>query len=318
MDTCPSCGTELPIIGGGAFCTSCGALARTESSDRSHDDTVTLPALPASATGVADMPVTDPVWTAPSAPSAAPGAGSGDPFAGFFHPAPGDPNPQAMTQIMPAVAPATHVPGRANRSVMVAVGVAVVAVVVVAVSLITLGGGSESPAAQVPPGHTEVVRPTSADTSATPRKDGPAASASTSATPKPSATSAGPRPSRVTGVGSGRCVGIPGAKPVDGTQLELFSCDNPAAQSWTYTHGTVQAIGKCVDVRGADSRDRTPVQIFACNGNPGQQWKYDPQTGELQTLGKCLDASGAGTGEHTPLILYTCHHADNQKWRMAS
>jgi hypothetical protein len=213
MDTCPSCGTELPIIGGGAFCSNCGAMVRTESSDRSHDDTMTLPALSSTANGVTDRPVTDPLWAAQSAQSAppaapaAPGTASGDdPFADYFYPAPGEPNPQAMTQILPAVPPATHIPGppppgygqpvdypaaaggryagpyqdgpdegaddlippppRASRSVVIAVGVAVVAVAVVSVSLITLGGGDKSSAAQAPPGQTEVVRPTSPDTSA--------------------------------------------------------------------------------------------------------------------------------------------------------
>lgn len=339
MDTCPSCGKELPIIGGGAFCTYCGAMARTESTDRSHDDTATLPALSGSATGIAGVPVTDPLWSAPPA-------------------APREPNPPAMTQIMPAVAPATHVSGpppleygqsvdypaatggrysgpyqdgpddaahdlippppRAGRGVMIAVGVAVVAVAVVAVSLITLGGDTKPSAAQTPPGQTEVVKPTSPDTSATPANAEPAAPVSTSAAPTPSATPTAPRPGPVTGVGSGRCLNIPGGNPADGTQLELLSCNNTAAQSWTYTNGTLQAAGKCLDVRGADRSDRTPVQIFACNGTAAQRWKYDPQTGELQTLGKCLDASGAGTADHTPLILYTCHQSDNQKWHMAS
>ena len=342
MDTCPSCGTELPIIGGGAFCTNCGAMVRTESSDRSHDDTVTLPALSSSAAGVADVPA----------------AGTGDPFAGFFRPAPGEPNPHGTTQIIPVVAPTAHVPGppprgygqtvdypaaaggrysgpyqdgpdevaydllppppRADRSVMIAVGVAVVAVAIVAISLITLDGGNQSPAAQAPPGQTEIVNPTGPDTSTALGNNETIAPTSASVTPTPSSTSSAPRPGPVTGVGSGRCVDVPGANPVDGTQLELFSCNNSAAQSWTYTGGTVQAMGKCLDVRGADSRDATPVQIFACNGTAAQQWKYDPQTGQLQTLGKCLDASGGGTADHTPLILYSCHHGDNQKWRVAS
>jgi hypothetical protein len=107
-------------------------------------------------------------------------------------------------------------------------------------------------------------------------------------------------------------VDIPGANPVDGTQLALFSCNNTAAQSWTYTDGTMQAMGKCLDASGADSR----VQIAACDGAAAQHWKYDSQTGQLQTLGKCLDASGGGTADHTPLILYACHHGDNQKWHM--
>src|SRR4051794_19488547 len=144
MHVCPSCGHELPIIGGGAFCTNCGARVSAVSSDRSHDDTVTLPAV---------------------------SAGTGDPYAGLFRPPPGEPNPQAMTQIIPAVAPEAAydpvpLPPRVSRSVITAVGVAGVAVVVVAVSLLTLDGGKKAPAAQVPLGQTEVITPTSVNTSA--------------------------------------------------------------------------------------------------------------------------------------------------------
>ncbi|NUR60851.1 MAG: ricin-type beta-trefoil lectin domain protein [Catenulispora sp.] len=287
MDFCPHCGNELPIIGGGAFCTNCGGRVVGARPDRAHDDTVTLPAL---------------------------------------RPAPGEPHPRTMTQIMPAVAaqvpeagydPAP-LPPRVSRSVVLAVGVAVVAVAVVAVSLVTLDGGKKTPAAQVPPGQTEVVvTPTGAGTTAASANDEAVDPNSTSATSASSSTSAGPPPGPVTGVGSGRCVDIPGGNPVDGTQLVLFSCNNTAAQSWTYVGGTVQAMGKCLDVRGARSQDLAPIQISTCNGSAGQRWQYDPGTGELRTLGKCLDAAGAGTGDHTPLILYTCHQADNQRWHLA-
>lgn len=328
MDRCPSCGTELPIIGGGAFCMNCGAMVRAGSSDLSADETVTLPRIPG-----------------PQIPS------------------PQIQNPQPMTRIMPVVAPAPHVselppqgygqpvgytdpnatggyyypepyqdgydgagydvsppPSRVNRSSLIAVGVAAVAVAVIAVSVINLDGGKQPSASQVPLGPTEVVTPpptTSLDASTQSADGDPTAPPSTSATPTPSTTSTASHAGPVTGLGSGRCIDIPGAHAVDGIQVELFSCNATAAQSWTYTNGTVQAMGKCLDVRGADSRDRTPVQLFTCNGTAAQQWTYDPQTGELKTLGKCLDASGAGTADHTPLILYTCHSAENQKWHLA-
>jgi hypothetical protein len=291
MDVCPNCGTELPVLNGGAFCAHCGArVLLTASSDRAHDDTVTLPAL-------------------------RPGPVEPKPY-------PMAPKPYQMTQIIPVVAPElvddpVPLPPRVSRSVITAVGVAVVAVAVIAVSLVTLDGGGKSSAAQVPSGRTEVVTPTVAVTSTALGNGEPVAPNDTSATPASSSSSAGPRPGPLTGAGSGRCVDIPGANPVDGTQLVLFRCNNTAAQSWTYVDGTVRAMGKCLDVRGGASLDRTPVQIFACNGSAAQQWRYDPQSGELHTLGKCLDASGAGTGDRTPLILYTCHQADNQKWHMA-
>jgi hypothetical protein len=283
MDYCPHCGTELPIMGRGAFCAHCGGRLLADQPGRSSDDTVTLPAL--------------------RAPQ-------------------GAPDPRTMTRVMPAVVPEAEYdpvpsPPRVSRSVITAVGVAVVATGVVVVSLLTLGGGKKAPAVQAPLGQTEVVTPTITGTSTAPADAGSVTASDTSTAPMSSSSSTGPRPGPVTGVGSGRCIDIPGGNPVDGTQVQLLSCNNTAAQSWAYVDGTVRAMGKCLDVRGAVSQDRTPVQIFTCNGTQAQHWQYDPRTGELRTLGKCLDATGAGTGDHTPLILYTCHQADNQKWHLA-
>lgn len=206
---------------------------------------------------------------------------------------------------------------RANVGVLIAFGVAAVAIMVVVASVFSLGGPGRTAAAQTP-GATEVVIPTdtgspTTDAAAVPTQASSPTDSTSSSSPSPSA----PQAAQVVGVGSGRCMDIPGAVPNDGTQLDLFDCNGTAAQTWTYVNGTVQAMGKCLDVRGASSDDRTPVQVFACNGTAAQQWNYDPQSKELTTLGKCLDASGAGTGNQTPLILYSCHGGPNQQWQVA-
>jgi hypothetical protein len=270
--------------------------------------------------------------------------------------APAEPNPDAMTQVIPAVRaqpapgqPYDHRTGagqqypqqypqpyqggphqddeyydgqphrRGNAGVMIAVGVAVVALAVVVASITTLGDHGKAPVAQAPD-PTQVVMPadtptpTEADTSASAQAPVPTTDPASSTS---SSQSAAPQAGRIIGVGSSRCVDIPGANASNGNQLDLFDCNGTGAQAWTYVNGTVQALGKCLDVRGASTDDRTPVQVFDCNGTAAQQWTYDPQTGELKTLGKCLDASGGGTGNGTPLILYTCKNSSNQQWRVA-
>ncbi|WP_344665087.1 ricin-type beta-trefoil lectin domain protein [Catenulispora yoronensis] len=203
---------------------------------------------------------------------------------------------------------------RTNLGVVIAIGVAVVAAVVIGVSLVTLGGGSGTPAAAPVAGTTEIVTPTSPVSMSAVEASTPSeADSSTSSSPSPSVAQAAP----ITGVGSNRCIDIPGANNADGTQLDIFTCNGTAAQAWTYSGGTVQAMGKCLDVRGASRHDKTPVQVFTCNGTDAQRWTYDARTGELKTLGKCLDASGAATGDNTPLILYTCNKGTNQQWRLA-
>lgn len=353
METCPNCGSELPIFGGGAFCAHCGTMLRGGGAPvASQDATVILPAVSSAA------PSAQNTWTGQTeAPQPAPD----DSYAGYFRPGPGEPNPRGATQVIPAVpaqagyeqtgygqpgyGQAGHgqagygQPGysgphdgggpyqdgyhdephrRGNVGVMVAVGVAVVAIAVIIGSVTTLGDHASTPAAQTPE-PTQVVVPADTGTSAS-SVDAAPTDQTTAPTETSSSSSASPSAAAqtgiITGVGSSRCVDIPGANPADGSQLDLFDCNGTQAQSWSYVNGTLQAMGKCLDVRGASNSDRTPVQVFSCNGTQAQQWTYDPSTSELQTLGKCLDASGGGTGNGTPLILYTCHGGANQQWKV--
>jgi hexosaminidase len=124
----------------------------------------------------------------------------------------------------------------------------------------------------------------------------------------------------INGVGSGRCIDIPGADNADETQLQLYDCNGTPAQIWSRpSDGTIRAMGKCMDVRGATTADGTEVQLNSCDRtSSAQQWTYDPATSELKALGRCLDAYGAGTANGTKLILYTCQGRSNQQWKMPS
>ena len=74
-----------------------------------------------------------------------------------------------------------------------------------------------------------------------------------------------------------------GAINTNGTPLQIYSCNNTAAQTWStfyssrlvnelYIYG-VSYGGKCLDVRdGHISTDQTPVQIYTCNGTSAQNW----------------------------------------------
>nr|WP_324607929.1 glycoside hydrolase N-terminal domain-containing protein [Streptomyces rimosus] len=124
----------------------------------------------------------------------------------------------------------------------------------------------------------------------------------------------------IVGVGSDKCVDVPGANSQDGTDLNLHTCNNSDAQKWTFSGagGEVRALGKCLDVQGASQTDGTPVQLYRCNGTNAQKWTYDPQSQELKAFGKCLDAYQSGTADGTKLTLNTCHGSANQKWRLVS
>ncbi|MEU1124748.1 PQQ-dependent sugar dehydrogenase [Streptomyces sp. NPDC005899] len=123
------------------------------------------------------------------------------------------------------------------------------------------------------------------------------------------------RSGRIAGFG-GKCVDVANGADADGTQIQLWTCNQSAAQTWTAgTDQTLRALGKCMDVQGGGTADGTKIQLYGCNGTTAQKWV--PQTdGTLKNpqSGKCLDASGVSSADGTRLHLWTCLAADNQKW----
>jgi mannan endo-1,4-beta-mannosidase len=129
----------------------------------------------------------------------------------------------------------------------------------------------------------------------------------------------GGRTGPITGLG-GKCVDIAAASTVNGTQIQLYTCNGTGAQTWTIgTDGTVRALGKCMDVNGGINADGTKVHLWDCMaGNANQQWTYNSSTRELRNplTGKCLDARGQSSADGTPLQIWTCNNQTNQKWNL--
>jgi mannan endo-1,4-beta-mannosidase len=129
----------------------------------------------------------------------------------------------------------------------------------------------------------------------------------------------GPVAGKIRGVASGKCADVAGASPVNGTAVQLYTCDsNGTAQAWTMSSdGTVRALAKCLDVTGGVAADGTKVQIWDCTtGNPNQQWRYNAATQTLTNpaTGRCLDATGQGTADGTRLQIWSCNGHSNQRW----
>ncbi|MDQ0792419.1 PQQ-dependent sugar dehydrogenase [Streptomyces sp. B1I3] len=123
------------------------------------------------------------------------------------------------------------------------------------------------------------------------------------------------RSGRITGIG-GKCVDVASGASADGTQIQLWTCNQSAAQTWTAgTDSTLRALGKCMDISGGGTTDGTKIQLYGCNNTAAQKWV--PQAdGTLKNpqSGKCLDAAGVSSADGTKLHLWTCLAADNQKW----
>ncbi|MFI7607904.1 PQQ-dependent sugar dehydrogenase [Micromonospora sp. NPDC049366] len=114
-----------------------------------------------------------------------------------------------------------------------------------------------------------------------------------------------------------KCLDVRNAGTADGTQIQLYTCNGSAAQTWTVTpNSTIRALGKCLDVNGGASADGTKIQLWTCNGSGAQNWSAQAD-GSLRNpqSGKCLDVSGNNSADSTPVHLWTCiANAANQKW----
>ncbi len=121
----------------------------------------------------------------------------------------------------------------------------------------------------------------------------------------------------VRGVGSGRCLDVPGAGRTDGTSLQIWDCGGASNQQWTLTDDNQLTVygDKCLDVPGHATTAGTKVAIWSCNGGTNQQWRVNAD-GTIVGVesGLCLDVSGAGTANGTAVQLWNCSGGSNQKW----
>ncbi|MFD1537649.1 RICIN domain-containing protein [Nonomuraea guangzhouensis] len=118
-------------------------------------------------------------------------------------------------------------------------------------------------------------------------------------------------------VNAGRCLDVPNASTVNGTQLQLWDCGGGTNQQWTLTSSKqVQVYGnKCLDAKGQGTGNGTQVIIWDCNGQANQQWNVngDGTITGVQS-GLCMEASNFGTANGTKVQLWSCTGTTSQKW----
>ena len=119
------------------------------------------------------------------------------------------------------------------------------------------------------------------------------------------------------GVGSNRCLDVPGLATTNGTLLEIWDCNAGTNQQWTaLSNGELQVYGnKCLDVPNHATAAGTRVEIWDCNGGANQQWTLN-SNGTLvgRESGLCLDVTGAAIANGTPVEIWTCNGDSNQQW----
>jgi hypothetical protein len=133
----------------------------------------------------------------------------------------------------------------------------------------------------------------------------------------PGSGSGGGTTGEIIGVGSGRCVDVPGATQNAGTQVELWDCNGGSNQQWNATSAGELRVygGDCLDASGQGTSPGTKVVIWSCDGASNQKWKLNAD-GTITGVqsGLCLDATGNGTANGTLIELWTCNGGSNQQW----
>ncbi|MFD5541220.1 ricin-type beta-trefoil lectin domain protein [Streptomyces sp. NPDC127079] len=123
--------------------------------------------------------------------------------------------------------------------------------------------------------------------------------------------------SALRGVGSDRCLDVPGGSTTNGVQTAIWDCNGGTNQQWTSDAAKELRVygGKCLDANGFGSSPGTKVVIWDCNGGTNQQWNVnsDGTVTSVQS-GLCLDVTGASTANGALVELWTCNGGTNQKW----
>jgi hypothetical protein len=119
------------------------------------------------------------------------------------------------------------------------------------------------------------------------------ASSAPAGPPPPASTSASPRfaiPQNALISATGRCVEV--TRTEQQARLVTCDNNDPG-QRWSSVAGTLRSLNACLDVRGAATNAGTVVQLYGCNNTAAQQWEVRGDgTVRNPHSGKCLDANG--------------------------
>jgi hypothetical protein len=125
-----------------------------------------------------------------------------------------------------------------------------------------------------------------------------------------------PSGTRVISNWNGRCIDVPGANFADGSHLQMYGCNGTAAQSWTFTGGTLRTQNNmCMDAAGGGTGNGTAIQIATCSGNPAQQFVLSG-AGDLVNpqANRCVDIKDWNGNDGAALQIWDCAGTANQKW----
>jgi O-glycosyl hydrolase len=116
---------------------------------------------------------------------------------------------------------------------------------------------------------------------------------------------------------AGKCLAVQGSAVRGAPVVIDTCDDRSATQSWTATAGTLQLNGLCLDVTGKATVDGTLVELWTCNGQTNQLWAVGANGSLVGAAsGKCLDDPGSSTADGTQQVIWTCNGGNNQRWTL--
>ncbi|WP_370353067.1 ricin-type beta-trefoil lectin domain protein [Catenulispora sp. EB89] len=117
------------------------------------------------------------------------------------------------------------------------------------------------------------------------------------------------------------CIDDRSGNTADGNPIQIYTCNNSAAQQWTITPqpggvlNTITTSGKCLTVAGSGTASGTGIDLYTCNGTPADYWTIDSD-GQLWNPHSqmCLADPASTTIPGTQLIIYACDYGNEQNW----
>ena len=123
----------------------------------------------------------------------------------------------------------------------------------------------------------------------------------------------------------GQVIDDPGSSTAEGTQLIVYSQNNPASsnQEWTFTENsdgsyTIKndSSGLCMDDSGASDSAGSEIIQWACSGNTNQHWSIVPKGSSYQLVSRQsgLPVTSSGTADLSTLTQQTNTGSSLQQW----
>jgi len=121
---------------------------------------------------------------------------------------------------------------------------------------------------------------------------------------------------------AGKCLDDKYDQQQNGNTIQLYGCNNSAAQTWSLPgDGTIHlgSSNYCLDVLTSGTAPGTPVQLYGCNGTVAQQWVINGDGTIINPhSGLCLDDQHSGTADGNPIWIWSCNGTSAQKWTISA